>query len=113
MKTYVGTIRSKGKKKSYIIGDSHLNRIRKHKFKESTAKAQIYVKSFSGANTNHLEYYVVPLLVDEKLDNVGIHIGSNDIRKFNYNNANAEELAHRIINIGLKCRSYGVSNRFQ
>ena len=33
MKTYVGTIRSKEKKKSYIIGDSHLNRIRKDKFK--------------------------------------------------------------------------------
>ena len=68
------------------------------------------MKSFSGANTNQLDYYVVPLLVDEKPDNVVIHIGSNDITKFNYNNVNAEELAHRIINIGLKCRSYGVSN---
>ena len=42
--------------------------------------------------------------------NVVIHIGPNDITKFNYNNVNAEELAHRIINIGLKCKSYGVSN---
>ena len=33
MKTYVGTIRSKEKKKSYIIGDSHLNRIRKDNLK--------------------------------------------------------------------------------
>ena len=39
-----------------------------------------------------------------------IHIGSNDITKFNYNNVNAENLAHGIINIGLKSRSYGVSN---
>ena len=39
-----------------------------------------------------------------------IHIGSNDITKFNYNNVNAEELAHRIINIGLKFTSYAVSN---
>ena len=75
MKTYVGTIRSKEKKKSYIIGDSHLNRIRKDKFKDSTPKARVYVKSFSGANTNQLDYYVVPLLVDEKPDNVVIHIG--------------------------------------
>ena len=65
MKTYVGTIRSKEKKKSYIIGDSHLNRIRKDKFKESIQKARVYVKSFSGTNTNQLDYYVVPLLVDE------------------------------------------------
>ena len=90
MKTFVGTIRSKEKKKSYIIGDSHLNRIRKDKFKESTPKAQFFVKSFSGANTNQLDYYVVPLLVDEKPDNVVIHIGSNDITKFNYNNVNVE-----------------------
>ena len=67
MKTYVGTIRSKEKKKSYIKGDSHLNRIRKDKFKESTPKALVYVESFSGANTNQLDYYVVALLVDENL----------------------------------------------
>ena len=107
---YVGTIRSKEKKKSYIIDDSHLKRMRKDKFKQSTPKPRVYAKSFSGANTNQLDYYIVPLLVVEKPENVVIHIGSNDITKFNYNNVNAEELAHRIINIGLKCRSYGVSN---
>ena len=110
MKTYVGTIRSKEKKKSYIIGDSHLNRICKDKFKESKPNARVYVKSFSGANTNQIDYYVVAVLVDEKTDNVVIHIGSNNKTKFNYNNVNTEELAHRIINIGLKCRSDGVSN---
>ena len=62
MKTYVGTPRCKEKKKSYIIGDSQLNRIRKDKFKESTAKSRVYVKSFSGANSNQLDYYIVPLL---------------------------------------------------
>ena len=39
-----------------------------------------------------------------------IHIGSNDITKFNYNNVIPEELAHKFINIGFNCRSYGVSN---
>ena len=47
MKTYVGTIRSREKKKSYIIGDSHLNRIRKDKFKEGAPNARVYEKSFS------------------------------------------------------------------
>ena len=110
MKIYVGTIRSLEKKKSYIISDSHLNRIRIDKFKESTPKARVYVKSFGGVNTNQIDYYVVPPLVDEKPDNVVIHTGSNDITKFNYNNVNEEGLAYRIINIDLKCRSYGVSN---
>ena len=87
-----------------------MNKIRKDKFKEIKSNARIYVKSFSGANTNQLDCYVVPVLIDEKPDNVIILIGSNDITKFNYNNGNAVVLAHRIINIGLKCRSYGVSN---
>ena len=73
----------KKKKNSYIIGDSNLNRIRKDKFKESPPNARIYVKSFSGVNTNQLDYYVFPVLVDEKSDNAVIHTGSNDITKFN------------------------------
>ena len=50
------------------------------------------------------------MLVDEKPSNMVIHIGSNAITKFNCNNVNAEELAHSIVNIGLKCRSYGINN---
>ena len=73
----------KKKKNSYIIGDSSLNRIRKDKFKESPPNARIYVKSFSGVNTNQLDYYVFPVLVDEKSDNAVIHTESNDITKFN------------------------------
>ena len=46
----------------------------------------------------------------KKLNNVVIDIGSNSITKFNDNNLNAGDLAHRIINIGLKCISYGVNN---
>ena len=110
MKTYVGNIRSKEKKKSYIIGDSHLNRIRKDKFKESLPNARAYVKSFSGANTNQIDFYIVPVLVEEKPNNVVIQIGSNDIKTFSYNNVNVEGLAYRIISIGLKCKSYGVNN---
>ena len=73
MKTYVRTISSKEKKKSYIIGDSLLNRKHKGKFKERIPNARVYVKYFSGANTNQLDYYVVPVLVDEKPNNMMIH----------------------------------------
>ena len=71
---------------------------------------RVHVKFFSGATINQLNYYVVPVLVDEKPNNALIHIGSYNITKFNYKNVNAEEFAHRIINIGLICRSYGVTN---
>ena len=63
IKTYVGTFRSKEMKKFYIIGESHLKRIRKDKFKESKPKARVYAKPFSGRNTNQLDYYEVPSLL--------------------------------------------------
>ena len=86
-----------------------MNKIREDKFKESLTNARVYVKSFSDTKTNQLDYYVVPMLVDNKPINLVIQIESNEITKSNYNNVNADELSHRIINIGLKCRSYGVS----
>ena len=54
-----------------------------------------------------MEYHAV--LVDEKLDSTILHIGFNDITKTNYGNINAEDLAQRIVNIGKKCRSFGVN----
>ena len=39
-----------------------------------------------------------------------INIGSNDTTKSNYINENVEDLAKKIINIGVKCKAYKVSN---
>ena len=39
-----------------------------------------------------------------------INIGSNDTTKSDYNNENVEDLAKKIINIGVKCKAYKVSN---
>ena len=55
MKNYVAAIWSKEKKKSSVMCDSHLNEILKDKFKESLPNARVYVKSFSGENTNQLD----------------------------------------------------------
>ena len=54
--------------------------------------------------------YVIPELVDEKPQTVFIHIGSNDITKFNYHNVDVNDLASRILQTGLKCRYYGVQS---
>lgn len=89
------------------MGDSDLNRICKDKFKEITSNARVYAKSFSGATNNQSDYYLAPVLLDEKPGNTIIYIGSNHITKFDYNKVNAEELPSKIINIDLKCRSNG------
>ena len=96
--------------KSLLLATAHLSRIGKERFKKNVDGANVYFKCFSGANTKQLDYYVVPTLVDERSDSVIIHIGSNDITKSNYNNVNVEDLAKKIINIGVKCKAYKVSN---
>ena len=65
---------------------------------------------FSGASIKQLDYYIVPMLVDETPQAVVIHIGSNDIADSKIKQINLDDLAQRIIDIGLKCRSYGVHN---
>ena len=87
------------RKKNFIIVGSHLTRIKKDK---------LYFKCFSRTNTKQLDHYAIPVLFDEKPQTVAIHIGSNDIFKFNYHNIDVNDVASRILQIGLKCRSYGV-----
>ena len=82
----------------------------KERFKKNVDGANVYFKFFSGANTKQLDYYVVPALADESPDSVIIHIGSNDIAKSNCNNENVEDLAKKIIYIGVKCKACKVSN---
>ena len=48
------------------------------------------------------------MLVDEKLNTTITYIESSDITKSNYHTINADELAKGIVNIGLKCKYYGV-----
>ena len=67
-------------------------------------------KFFSDANTKQLDYYVVLTLVDETPQTVVIYIGSNDITESKIKQINLDDLAQKIIDIGLKCRSYGVCN---
>ena len=96
--------------KIFVAGDSLLSRIGKERFKKNVDGANVYFKCFSGANTKQLDHYVVPRLAKESPDSVIIHIGSNDITKSNYNNVNVEDLAKKIINIAIKCKSHKVSN---
>ena len=60
------------------------------------------MKCFSVSNTNQLNYYANPTLVDEQPNTVIVHIGSNDITKFNYSKVDVEDLAQRIIDFGKK-----------
>ena len=98
------------RKKTFIIGDSHLTRIKKDSLRKKFRGDKIYFKCFSGANTKQLDYYMIPVLINEKTQTVVIHIRSYDITKFNYHDVDVNDLGNRILQIGLKCRYYGVES---
>ena len=84
---------------------------RKPSHKNKNSKETRYILYVpSGANTKPLYHHVIPVLVDEKSQTVVIDIGSNDITKFNYHDVDVNDLANRILQVGLKCRYYGVES---
>ena len=85
-------------------------RIKKNSLRKKFKEDKIYFKCFSGANTKQLDHYVILVLVDKKPQTVVINIGSNDITKFNYHDVDVNDLANTILQIGLKCRYYGVGS---
>ena len=70
----------------------------------------VSLKCFSGARTKQIDYNIVPTLLDETPETIVIRIGSNDIAESKIKQINLDDLAQKIIDIGLKCRSYGVRN---
>ena len=99
---------SKFGKKVFIVGDSHVKRIKRLDFDKELRSGKVFFRSFSGANGKQLNHYIIPTLVDDKPDVVLLHVGTNDI----LSNANDTELANNIINIGLNCKNHGVSKVF-
>ena len=97
------------RRKAVVIGDSHLNRINKSRFKNDNVGHAVYFTCFSGSNTKQLNYYANPTLVDEQPNTVIVHIGLNDINKFNYSKVDVGDLAQRITDIGKKNASHMVS----
>ena len=56
--------------------------------------------TLSALAAKQLNYYANPTLVDKQPNMVIVHIGSNDITKFNYSKVDVEDLAQRIIDVG-------------
>ena len=98
------------RKKSFIIGDSHLTIIKKDSLRKKFKGDKVYFKCFSRANTKQLDHYVIPVLVDEKPQTVVIQIASNDITEFKCHEVDVNDLANTMLQTGLNCRYYGVES---
>ena len=100
--------RTKFGKKIFVVGDSHVKRMKRIDFNKQLRSGKAFFKTFSGANTKQLSHYIIPSLVDDKPDTVIIHVGTNDV----LNGANDTELANSIIKIGMICKQHGVNDVF-
>ena len=98
------------RRKAVVTGDSHLNRINKLSFKNDNIEHAVYFKCFSGSNRKQLNYYANPTLVDEQPYTLIVHVGSNEINRFNHNKVDVKFLAQIILDTGKKCKSCGVNN---
>ena len=74
-----GTVFKFGKK-MFVVGDSNAKRIKVLTLIKNYAvvKAFFVFRSFSGANSKQLDYYIVPNLEDDKPDFVLLHVGTNN-----------------------------------
>ena len=95
-------------KKICVIGDSHLNRIKRNIFQKSVNSGKTYFNVFRGATSKRLNHYILPTLDKDHPDIVLLHIGSNDINNQTKDRINTEKLTGNIINIGKSCIDLGV-----
>ena len=95
-------------KKICVIGDSHLNRIKRNIFQKSVNSGKTYFNVFRGATSKRLNHYILPTLHEDHPDVVLLRIGSNDIHNQTKDRINTEKLKGDIINIGKSCIDLGV-----
>ena len=103
--TSYATITKKGKNVT-VFGDSIVGRINKKEINKFT-KANVFIKSFSGATVKDMHTYVEPTLERKICDTVIIHVGTNDIPD---KQKSTKDISDSIINIGMKCRDRGVNS---
>lgn len=91
------------KRKGTVFSNSHLNRTNQSSFKNYNVGHA--VKCFSGSNTRELNCYANPKLVDEQPNTLIAPVGSHNIDKFKHRKVEVENLIHRMIDSGKKCKS--------
>ena len=94
-------------KKICVIGDSHLNRIKRNIFQKSVNRGK-YFNVFRGATSKRLNHYILPTLHEDQPDVVLLHVGSKYINNQTKDRINTEKLTGDIINTGKSCIDLGV-----
>ena len=90
-----------------MFSDSIPKGIRIREFNRYITNATVRLKSFPGATSKELAHYVVPTLQEELFNSALIHIGINDILKYQ-SDSQCESLTQKILEISQKCKEHGI-----
>ena len=94
-------------KKICVIGDSHLNRIKRNIFQKWVNRGKTYFNVFRGATSKRLNHYILPTLHEDQ-PVVLLYVGSKYINNQTKDRINTEKLTGDIINTGKSCIDLGV-----
>ena len=76
------------------------------KYHITNSNEKVYTKYFDGAKANEICHHILTTLHNDCPSRVIIHAGTNDVHE----NAQATDVAKRIIDIGVMCKSFGVND---
>ena len=99
------------KKKFYVVGDGHINRVNKHIINHiSHELTSLTLRNYDGDNTKVIKHNLSPILHDKHPDGMIIHCRANDMTEKNLHLLRPDELASQITKVGKLCQLSGVKN---
>ena len=93
-------------RKTYVLGTSMVKGIRRNEFNSHLRKCNTRFRPFIGATVKQMETYVQPIVCDDTLDSIILHIGCNDISN---RSMSANDIAEGIIKVGKYCKEHNVN----
>ena len=109
--TYSGILNNKAEN-ILILSDSMLKTLRMREFNRLLkGKGIAHLKAFPGAKAKQLKHHSIPILEENNYDSTIIHVGINDLLK-SPEMLDSTNVVDSIIDIGLNCRNYNISNIF-
>ena len=96
-------------KNTCMIGDSIVKGINMREFNKYVEHSTAIKRSFPGARTKQLMYYIEDIPNEENLHRIIINVGTNNLSD---QNQTENEIMMEIIEIAKKCHQYGINEIF-
>ena len=92
-------------KRICILSDIICRRIKMMDFNDAINNGSAHLTAFPGATAKQLHHYIILILLDQSLDTVIIHVGTNSLTY-----TKPLDTVNEILDIVKRCHSYGINN---